>query len=130
MKCVPVYIALCLMASSCCFPETTNNPAQIPGKRELYLAKEISSRTIDHREQISICEIHNVPLIEEIVAASNITVEFEKKYEKTMLSRFPHLGFNFGIDTTKYTKVLINYCPRCREENNKYHDEAERRKAP
>lgn len=81
----------------------------------------------DYREQISVCEVHNVDLLEETVAPSSVTsIEFELEYENAMHSQFPHLGFPFDVDDADVIKVLINYCPACREANEMWHAEQQR----
>lgn len=86
----------------------------------LEVSNKMYHNTLDNREKITICEVHNVTLVDDTVEYKNMTIEFEPKYEKEMRSRFPHLGFGFGIEDPKIKYVLINYCPKCVEENKKY----------
>ena len=84
--------------------------------------------SIDRREQISVCEVHKIELLQEVAATSRITsIEFECGYEKAMQSQFPHLGFPLDVDDPDATTVSIDYCPACRKAHEVWHAKQQRK---
>ena len=84
--------------------------------------------TLDQRSQISRCPVHNMDLIDELVDAVRMDIEPEAEFEEARMKRFPHTGNPLvGINSPEIEKVLINFCPECRKENQRYMEEIDQR---
>ena len=84
--------------------------------------------SLDQRDRISRCPVHNMDLIDEIVDAVRMEIEPAAGFEEARMKRFPHTGNPLvGINNPEIEKVLINYCPECRKENQRYMEEFDQR---
>ena len=84
--------------------------------------------TLDQRDRISKCPVHNMVLIDELVDAVRMEIEPEAEFEAARMKRFPHTGNPLvGINNPEIEKVLINFCPECRKENQRYMEEIDQR---
>ena len=80
-----------------------------------------SEKTLDRRGRATACHVHNVALKEETREAKpRFTVSWEPEFEKAMRSEFPYLGHAFGIRDQSVTRVIVRYCPKCREARDKW----------